>query len=149
MTNYKIMEPHVCPICLKTRVFFSKDESKCLPCWTASPHQKELSSKRIINDIERLIHYFFKDRPFCIPRDKQHILQKIYEQNKKRRMKFTMEKYNTIKKEKEIIILQKYKKREGTCCDIYEAHHILLKGDPEHLSTDFIKKISGCNCNVR
>jgi hypothetical protein len=34
------------------------------------------------------------------------------------------------------------------CCDILEKHHNDLKDDPERLTTDFIKKISRCNCKV-
>ena len=34
----------------------------------------------------------------------------------------------------------------GSCCTILESHHNLLKDDPEHLSTAYIKKMSQCNC---
>ncbi|CAK0771139.1 hypothetical protein CCP3SC15_420005 [Gammaproteobacteria bacterium] len=32
------------------------------------------------------------------------------------------------------------------CCTILKDHHDILKDDPERLSTEFIKKISGCEC---
>ena len=38
--------------------------------------------------------------------------------------------------------------REITC-EIIKEHHETLKEDPEHLSTDFIQKIIGINCNKR
>jgi len=38
--------------------------------------------------------------------------------------------------------------REITC-EIIKEHHKTLKEDPEHLSTDFIQKIIGINCNKR
>lgn len=34
----------------------------------------------------------------------------------------------------------------GSCCDILESHHELMKDDPEHLPTEFIKEISQCSC---
>ena len=38
------------------------------------------------------------------------------------------------------------KKKVKTCCIILRIHHNMLKGDPERLSTEFIKNMSGCNC---
>ena len=37
----------------------------------------------------------------------------------------------------------------GITCEIIKEHHETLKEDPEHLSTDFIQKIIGINCNKR
>jgi hypothetical protein len=37
---------------------------------------------------------------------------------------------------------------KGSCCAILKSHHELLKGDPERLSTDFIKKLSQCDCDI-
>jgi hypothetical protein len=34
----------------------------------------------------------------------------------------------------------------GSCCAILKSHHNILNGDPEHLSTEFIKNLSQCNC---
>jgi hypothetical protein len=34
----------------------------------------------------------------------------------------------------------------GDCCTILKSHAELLKDDPERLSTNFIKKMSQCNC---
>jgi len=34
----------------------------------------------------------------------------------------------------------------GSCCKILESHHDLLKDDPEHLPTEFIKELSMCKC---
>ena len=34
----------------------------------------------------------------------------------------------------------------GSCCTILKSHSELLKDDPEHLSTAFIKKMSQCRC---
>jgi len=34
----------------------------------------------------------------------------------------------------------------GSCCTILKSHHDLLKDDPEHLPTEFIKKLSQCKC---
>lgn len=35
---------------------------------------------------------------------------------------------------------------DGDCCDILEKHHEIMQDDPEHLSTNFIKRLSKCNC---
>jgi len=40
-------------------------------------------------------------------------------------------------------------RKDGTCCEILEDHHNMMKDDPDHLSTDFIKKLSKCECEVR
>ena len=34
-----------------------------------------------------------------------------------------------------------------SCCTILKKHRVLLKSDPERLSTDFIKKLSRCDCD--
>jgi hypothetical protein len=34
------------------------------------------------------------------------------------------------------------------CCKILIKHHELLKDDPERLSTEFIKKMSNCSCDL-
>jgi hypothetical protein len=34
------------------------------------------------------------------------------------------------------------------CCKILLDHHEDLKYDPEHLTTDFIKKLSKCECDM-
>jgi hypothetical protein len=36
--------------------------------------------------------------------------------------------------------------RPASCCDILSKHHNDLAKDPEHLTTDFIKKLSRCEC---
>ena len=36
--------------------------------------------------------------------------------------------------------------KTGSCCIILKSHAEILKDDPERLSTDFIKKMSKCNC---
>ena len=35
-----------------------------------------------------------------------------------------------------------------SCCTILKKHYDLLKGDPERLSTEFIKKLSKCDCDI-
>lgn len=35
-----------------------------------------------------------------------------------------------------------------SCCGFLKAHHDLLKDDPEHLTTDFLKSILKCKCEV-
>ena len=41
------------------------------------------------------------------------------------------------------------KQRKNKCCDVLKEHHEKFKDDPEHLPTDFIKKILGCSCEVK
>jgi diadenosine tetraphosphate (Ap4A) HIT family hydrolase len=36
--------------------------------------------------------------------------------------------------------------KKGSCCVVLKSHAELLKDDPERLSTDFIKKMSQCDC---
>lgn len=43
---------------------------------------------------------------------------------------------------------EKLDDRSFTCCKILKEHHDVLKEDPEHLTTEFIKKMSGCKCKV-
>jgi hypothetical protein len=38
------------------------------------------------------------------------------------------------------------KLKNETCCTILKVHAELLKGDPERLTTDFIKNLSKCGC---
>lgn len=45
------------------------------------------------------------------------------------------------------IAARKYGTKSASCCDIYYVHSELLKGDPERLSTDFIKSICLCGCD--
>ena len=35
----------------------------------------------------------------------------------------------------------------GDCCTILKSHALILKHDPERLSTDFIKSLSKCDCD--
>lgn len=39
--------------------------------------------------------------------------------------------------------------RGGSCCNILKQHHDLLRDDPDRLSTDFIKNLSGCACKSK
>jgi hypothetical protein len=34
----------------------------------------------------------------------------------------------------------------GSCCTILKSHADILRDDPERLSTSFIRKMSGCDC---
>jgi len=36
--------------------------------------------------------------------------------------------------------------KKGSCCTILKSHAEILKDDPERLSTEFIKKLSKCDC---
>ena len=37
--------------------------------------------------------------------------------------------------------------KKGSCCTVLKSHHEVLKDDPERLTTDFIKKLSQCDCD--
>ena len=37
--------------------------------------------------------------------------------------------------------------KKGSCCVVLKSHHEVLKDDPERLTTDFIKKLSQCDCD--
>jgi hypothetical protein len=41
---------------------------------------------------------------------------------------------------------ERQKIKKGSCCTILKSHAEILKDDPERLSTDFIKKLSNCDC---
>jgi len=36
-----------------------------------------------------------------------------------------------------------------TCCDFLRVHHDIYKDDPERLSTEFIKELMHCKCEVK
>lgn len=38
------------------------------------------------------------------------------------------------------------RKQRAECCIILQKHHVDLQNDPERLSTNFIKRLSGCEC---
>jgi hypothetical protein len=38
--------------------------------------------------------------------------------------------------------------KSKSCCKILKSHYECLKDDPERLSTEFIKKMSQCDCDT-
>ena len=53
-----------------------------------------------------------------------------------------------IEKLREKRIRNKYIRVKNNCCKILAVHHKLMKDDPEHLTTEFIKKLTGCKCKT-
>jgi len=41
-----------------------------------------------------------------------------------------------------------YKTYDGRCKKVLREHHELMKDDPEHLTTEFLAELVGCNCPV-
>jgi hypothetical protein len=63
------------------------------------------------------------------------------------RIRDESDKWNKIQEEQ---VRRKFVVKESiqgsSCCTILKSHAELLKDDPERLSTDFIKKMSKCDC---
>ena len=99
--------------------------------------------RELIEDVGSLyFHYFFRDTIFCKVSERRIKNRKQARANL--RLKIMYNKYRS----KRANIVDKYLKsgRSANCCTIYKAHYELLKDDPERLSSDFIKSLSGCGC---
>jgi hypothetical protein len=95
--------------------------------------EKKLTEKKPIND--RVFSNLPKfNRLTFDERFKEYLRQEEEEEQKKEKQK------------KEEYFRRKYMER---CCNIIKEHHDRMKDDPEHLTTDFLLDITGCNCQKR
>jgi hypothetical protein len=131
---------------------------KCTICGTELWHEEMIHHNYVWGDIEMKK---CDDFPICVhcsfiklrynPKSKNTIRheekRQRYLQYSKERINEETEYWDKIQKDqnkKPIII--KEKTQGSSCCTVLKSHAELLKDDPERLSTDFIKKMSKCDC---